>query len=164
MEAAADYVYKISDGNAGIHETLYLMRSLVNRAQKDRDFIQFARDLTRDIPEKDLRRRMLTIFHFVRDRVRYTLDPDGLELITSPQQMIELREGDCDDKASFLAALLKAIGVQTRFRAVGFDGAELSHVYVEAKYGDRWIALDSTERFPAGWEPDAIKNSFRVNN
>ena len=164
MNNTADYVYRISEGNEGVRETLYLMQKLVREARRDPDFVAFARRLTANVPEKDWRRRILTVFHFVRDRVRYTLDPNGVEYIASPQRMITILEGDCDDKAAFLAALLEAIGIPTRFVAVGFDGAELSHVFVEAKFDSRWIALDATEPVRAGWRPEAVKNSYTVHN
>lgn len=158
-----NYEYRIPDGNEGIQHTLYIMRNVVRNESDAPEVVQFARQLTLNVPEKDWRRKILTVFHFVRDRIRYTLDPLRTEYLATPQRVLDMRSGDCDEKAILLASLLDAIGIPVRFKAVGFEGAELSHVYVEAKYDDRWIALDATEKYPAGWQPPDIKNRFIVN-
>ena len=158
-----NYVYRIEDGSAGVRQTLYIMRDVVRRAAHDPDFIEFARGLLQGVPAKDWQREILTLFHFVRNNIRYTLDPDELELLATPERLLEIGAGDCDEMAMLLAALLKATGKPVRFLAVGFEAGDLSHVYVEVKNGDAWIPLDVTEPYAPGWEPEDIKERFRVN-
>lgn len=63
-------------------------------------------------------------------------DPEGVEALHDPLaiaiaiQKGQVPYGDCDDFSMYLAALLKAVGLPATFRAVGFNGGNLSHVYV----------------------------------
>lgn len=98
------------------------------------------------------------LFMFVRDRVRYTRDPVGVELLQTPTRVLRERVGDCDDKSILLAALLRAVGHPARvaFRAIAanpFFPGQFSHVYVIARVGQREIPLDPTPpKARMGWE------------
>ena len=131
-----------------------LMRSIVKKSRSDPDVIAVARSLTEHLAAKDWVGQVRAVFRFVRDRIRYTLDPNDVETLSTPMRLLRLKQGDCDDKAILLAALLEAIGHPARFKAVGFRAGELSHVYVETKleipavlkaFPDGWIPLDATE-------------------
>lgn len=162
----ATYVYRISDGIEGVRETLYFMRKIVKASRSNPVVIQTARGLVSGIQEKNWKAEINSVFNFVRDCIRYTLDPNEVETLTTPEMLLEIRQGDCDDKSMLLAALLQAIGHPTRFRAIGFRPQALEHVYVETKVGEEWIALDSTERAPAGqvaWNPSDVVESYIVN-
>lgn len=145
LAAVRDFEYRISPGIEGIRETMALMRSIVKRSRADPDVIAFARKLTAHLPPKDWVGQIRAIFRFVRDRIRYTLDPNDVETLSTPLRLLRLGQGDCDDKAVLLAALLEAIGHPARFKAVGFQAGALSHVYVETKLDGGWIPLDATE-------------------
>ena len=157
------YIYRIEEGAPGVRQTLYVMRDVVRETARDPDFIEYARKLLSGIPPKDWQREILALFHFVRNNIRYTLDPDGTEVLATPWSLLQMGSGDCDEMAMLLAALLKASGKPVRFVAVGFDAGDLSHVYVEVKNGDKWIPLDVTEPYAPGWEPEDIKERFTVN-
>ncbi len=120
--------------------------------------IQTARMLTMGIPPKSWRKEIRALFNFVQKHIRYVKDPTDTELLVSPTRLLDLRSGDCDDKSLLLAALLVAIDHPARFKAVGFETDSLTHVYVQAKVGEDWIALDTSENFPMGWEPPDIRD------
>lgn len=54
-------------------------------------------------------------------------------------------EGDCDDIATFVSAIVKRIGYDSRLHAMksSFDG-EYDHVFSEARIGEFWIPIDPT--------------------
>lgn len=87
------------------------------------------------------------IFEFVRDRVRFTDDPVGVEKLQGPRYTLHLMAGDCDDRATLVASLLRSIGISSRFRVVASSpqarGA-FSHVYVVATVQGRDVPLDPT--------------------
>lgn len=108
---------------------------------------------------------MRALFEFTRDRIRYTRDPVGVELLQTPNRTLRVRAGDCDDKSTLLAALLRAIGhpAVVAFRAVAAETSRpgaYSHVYVIARVGGREIPLDPTPpKARMGWQvpnPSAV--------
>ncbi len=131
--------------------TLQAMRAKV-RANKTNPYIRaLAYRLTEPLRQKDWRGEINACFEYVRDNLRYIKDISGVETLADPLQVIQQGQGDCDDKSTLLAAMLESIGHPTRFVAVGFNAGELSHVYVETRLGQRWIALDPTEPYNMGW-------------
>jgi len=110
------------------------------------------------VPGKNYRGEIDRIFIWVRDNIRYTRDVRGIETVQTPAKTLEYKQGDCDDQVTLLAALLESIGVQTRFKAVGFTPGHFQHVFLEA-FDDtqrgqfKWIGLDPTEHVAAGWSP-----------
>lgn len=156
-------LYQISDGIDGVKETLYHMARMVKDARRNPNVVQFARSLIAGVPEKAWREEVNAVFNWVRDNIRYTLDPDGVEMLTTPMRLIEEGCEDCDGKSTLLASLLASIGYKVRFRAVGFQNGDLSHVYVEVLLGTIWVPLDSTEPHEMGWRPPGEQNHFIVN-
>lgn len=110
---------------------------------------RFARRWSRDAVVLRLARQMSSAadaFYWVSNRVRFVADPVDVELLRSPGRLL-VEGGDCDDKATLLAALLIAQGVRVRFRLVCADRGQpgrLSHVYVLALLDGAWVPLDPT--------------------
>jgi transglutaminase-like putative cysteine protease len=111
--------------------------------------------LTAHLPQKDFLGEIAAIFDYVQEETRYVRDPTEVELLHECDALLELRAGDCDDKATILAALLESIGVPTKFMAVGFRPGQLSHVLVIA-LTDPPLPLDPTEPYPMGWFPPHV--------
>lgn len=142
------------------------MRDLVNRYKRHDAVRSAALDLVRSLPPKDYAREVNAIFTFVRDRIRYTKDVNGVETVQTPPATLELEAGDCDDKATLLAAMLESVGHPTRFVAVGYTGPDtFQHVYVETYVGRRWVPLDATMTgAPVGWQPKPPSARMVVHN
>ena len=155
---------RIRDGTEGVKDTLYIMSRLVRRYKRDPDLIATANRLTAHVPAKDWAGQVAALHEFVRDEIRYTLDVNGVETLRTPERLLRERQGDCDDMSLLLATLLESIGHPTRFVAVGESPGTLTHVYVETRVGDKWVALETTEPVEAGWEPPGMVNRFKVNN
>lgn len=98
------------------------------------------------------------LFDFIKRRVRFAPDPEGIEFIRSPLKLLGLDKaaaaweqgyGDCDDVAVALAAILIAMnrldaryGVRLVFVRRSWE-SEPSHVYIEARHPRTgWVALD----------------------
>lgn len=131
-----------------------MMRDLARRYQRHSAIYLRARALIARVTPRDWTAEIRAVFEFVRDRIRYTRDVRSAETLQTPPATLEIAHGDCDDKATLLAALLGAIGHPTRFVAVGFTRPEHhSHVYAEAWDGTQWIALDAAMPHHMGWSP-----------
>lgn len=155
---------EIPNGNAGIRATLKIMSSLVKTAKSAMPIRELALSLTSDLPQKDYVGELKRIHRFVRDNIRYIKDIHGVETIQTPEQTLRLGAGDCDDKSTLVASLLESIGHPTRFLAVGFSSDKVSHVLVQTKIGNKWIAVECTEPVDIGWYPPGIKARMIQHN
>jgi len=96
--------------------------------------------------------------HFVTSSMVLVGEPD--ELVVSPRVMLSnilergRTYGDCDDAAVLVAALLYAIGIRSRFKAIAQapDGS-YQHVFTEYNFGGGWIPLDTTNLSPPVYLP-----------
>lgn len=154
-ERGQNYLFGIPDGPEGVRVTLDIMKGLVRKWRADPEMIAFANAITAEAPPKADRQIVNLAFEWVRDRIAYRNDPNGVELLRAPDVLIQTGYGDCDDKATLLSTLLEALGYNTRFVVIGFEPDNFSHVYNEVQLGPRgaFIALDSTENVPMGWSP-----------
>lgn len=142
-------------GKAGTVETLRRMRDLARAAVRDpsQRIREKALAIVAFLPSRQWAAEVRALHEFVRDRIRYVRDPVGLELVATPEKVLEYGQGDCDDKSTLLAAMLESLGHPSRFVAVGFNGGPFSHVYVETKIGARWVPLETIVPMPMGWKP-----------
>lgn len=148
------YLVDLPDGTE-TWATLKIMAAETRKGKRN-PLIRFtAAELVQQIPERNWFGEINTIFEFVRDNIRYTLDIDDTETIQQPQFTLQNGYGDCDDQCILLASLLCAVGHPCRFCAIGYTLNEYCHVFVETRGGGetRWISLDPTEQVPMGWRP-----------
>lgn len=154
----------ISEGQQGTKETLKIMRGLVRDGKKNYRVRDAALSLMANALQKDYLEEIRRIHHFVQNEIRYVRDINGVETLQTPEKTLELRAGDCDDKSMLAAAMLESIGHPTRFVAVGRDRENFEHVYVESKYGSRWLALECTEPVKLGWRVPGMSHFLVINN
>lgn len=139
----------IGSGDSATYTTLGVMRQMLDAAAQTYTVRAKAEAITRDCASYDDACVVHRLYNFVHRRVRYRLDPQGIELVKTPEAT--LREidshgttgGDCDDSAVLLAALLQSLGYAVRFVALAErTGALLHHVVLEVAVGGSWIKLD----------------------
>lgn len=159
---------EIPPGRDGAIATLKAMRDFVQSSIKNpaQTVRNKALDLVSGLPARKWFSEIDALHQFVRDQIRYVRDPEGYELVQTPEKTLENGQGDCDDKATLLAALLKSLGHPARFIAVGFNGDDLSHVLVQTKTdstGDDkkdWLSLETIIQKPAGWFPPGVTSRY----
>lgn len=151
--------FEIPDGPLATRETLKHMRRLVQIGKTDFRFRDLANQITAGIPAKDWQGELAALCDWVRQNVRYALDPNDLETIQAPNITLELGYGDCDDLAILLATLCECAGHPTAFAALGFGHiGEYAHVLVIASGAgeQEFVALDPTENHEHGWYPPGV--------
>lgn len=132
-------------GEAGIQDTLQLMQRMVNASYLSPIIRRQAADAIRHCDSANVACQCASILAFVRRSMRYVKDPVEMEALHDPVAMAhEVARGgkpfgDCDDFSLYIASLLKAVGIPCSFKAVGFNGGRLSHVYV---MGPNGVKLD----------------------
>jgi len=109
------------------------------------------------------------VYWYVRRRLLFTRDEtiaqpfsfaaDVVEALIRPVDMAVLPEGskigDCDDYVMYAAALLKALGVESRFVTVAADPRDpgrYSHVYLAVYHQGGRIPFDASHGDYPGWE------------
>jgi hypothetical protein len=117
--------------NPSLDDTINAMRKLAHGAKKDMGIIRLTRDIVRDLQPGDYNGEILAVYHWVCQHIRYVRDINDVELVISPQRMLQLGGGDCDDMATLLAGMLMSIGNECRFMVVGFEDKNPSHVFCQ---------------------------------
>lgn len=156
----------LPDGDRGTGVTLEVMQRLAIEGSKDlevRAAAIEALDRSGARPHH-IGDALCAVFRFVRDRIRFVGDPVGVQGIQSPRLTLQLRAGNCAQRATLVAAMLRSIGVPAalRFRVIAANRnqpGKFSHVYVVANVGGKDIPMDPTYRENAiGYE---YPNAFR---
>lgn len=153
---------QLPDGEAGVRATLNVMRGIKNAYKKLPSIRNKAIAIVSRTPQKAFLTEIKLLHEYVRDNIRYVRDIAGVETVQTPDVTLALRAGDCDDKATLLATMLESIGHPTRFVAMGTQPGKFSHVFVETRTSTKWISLDPTEPFAAGWRPPKIVEKMTV--
>lgn len=146
----------IPSGEAGTIVTLKCMARFVREYKKNPTINLLALDLTRGLRSYDNAGEVRALQRFVRDKIRYVMDPDGVEAVRSPLVTLEYEAGDCDDKSVLMCALAATIGYPVCFLAIGFDGESYSHVLAAVKLGTRCVPCETImPGADIGWFPPA---------
>lgn len=132
------------------------MRALVQEWRTDPAIISQAVSVIYTTPPKDTLSEIDALHAFVRDSIRYTRDVHQVETLCTPLMTLTRRVGDCDDKATLLAALAESVGYPTRFVMGDCEGAGYSHVWVQLLSDEGWVDADATEAQPLGWTPECL--------
>jgi transglutaminase-like putative cysteine protease len=150
----------LADGSRGTQQTLNIMRALAVNGSKSVPVREAALAVIKQaaIAPRDYLGEIRSLFLFVRDKIRYTRDVVDVETLQTPDYTLRMGVGDCDDKSTLLAAMLRSIGhpATLEFRAIGTGAPDPSifrHVYVVANYMGQRIPLDPTNQTKGpGWE------------
>jgi hypothetical protein len=144
----------LPDGVAGTRATLKMMARLVRQYKKDPGINLTALEITRGIESYDTAAEVTALQHFVRDRIKYRMDVEGVETLRTPPVTLQMEAGDCDDKATLLCTLLATIGYSCAFFAVGFNGVDFSHVLAGVRLGSGYVPLETiVPGAEPGWFP-----------
>jgi len=124
-----------------------------------------AQVLRKKVRSKDWENEAKALFEWTRTNIRYTLDPDNVELFQSTERSMELGIGDCDDQAIVLSSLLQSVGIPAKLRVIGLKGSKVfQHIYVLAGVPPhaptKWLPLDASRQEAAGWELPASERGL----
>lgn len=155
----------IPGGKAGVVATLKRMKEQAKAAVRDPDQAvrQTAEKLVAHLPARNYFGEIRMCHEYVRDGIRYVRDPVSVERVASPAETMKSGQGDCDDKATLLGALLDSIGHPVQFVAIGLNGQPLSHVLLETRVRNGWMPLETIIPVEAGWWPDDVTSAYRMS-
>jgi transglutaminase-like putative cysteine protease len=168
---APSYFGSIPSGLAGTRATLKIMVGVVRKflsptpgdAERAAALLKVrsaAVYAVQRCPEKEWGCEANALQIFVRDNIRYVHDMRQAETIQTPDITLSQRAGDCDDKATLLAAMAECVGFSTRFCAIGVRGEDFSHVSAQLLIpGSGWVNAetipisDNGGKANLGWFP-----------
>lgn len=154
----------LGHGEVAIENTVKKIKQIINRASRKPYVRKWAEYIIRDVPDTRYYQELVAIQRFVRDNMRYTRDPRGMEFIQTPVYLLTLIErgllpqGDCDDKTTLSLSLAKSIGFPVALRITGYrPNRKFKHIYgmVQVKIGKsmRWIPMETVKKNrELGWE------------
>lgn len=161
---------ELGEGEVAIENTVKKIKQIINRASRNPYVRKWAEHIVRNVPQTKYVQELIAIQHFVRDNMRYTRDPRGMEYVQTPVHLLSLIErgqlpqGDCDDKTTLSLSLAKSIGFPVALRVTGYKpNRKFKHVYgmVRVKVGkiQKWIPMETVKRNrELGWEsPNATR-------
>jgi hypothetical protein len=118
-----------------------------------------------EVPSRDFEAEAKAVFDWVRTNIRYTRDPEGLELFRKPIRTVQLGIADCDDMSILICALLGTIGHRLQLRVIGVTSKEPEHIYpldlLPPDNSTYYIALDATRPEDMGWEVPEEQRLFQ---
>ncbi len=158
----------IPPGDRGTLATIAIMRALVHDAVERREFrrrvVALApfTDGNGDFPDR--------FDAWLRAHFRFVRDAGGIEHIRQPARMLAEFEsagsiaGDCDDLATFAAAVLGVAGYRVAFITIAKQpGATFQHVHFAVSTPQGWRPYDPQERTPPGqWTRAGRRRIFPV--
>lgn len=148
----------LPDGAAGVRRTLEYMRKFAIECRTAPAVRNLALMVSANVGGKEFLAEARAVQAWVRSNIRYVRDVNGVETLQSPLATLELGQGDCDDHATLVAALLESIGAQTRFVAVGMSPGQYEHVYCEVWVPfEGWLSVETTENVAVGWQPGDVR-------
>ena len=131
---------EIGDGLQGNLQTIDFMKKIARDRCGKPEIRRLVENilLHYKIPSNHYVQEALAIGDYVKSKVRYIRDPDGIEYLQDPLDLIKkiqdgTAQGDCDDMALLTATLLLSAGFDdVRFRAVRFyePVGNFNHIYV----------------------------------
>jgi hypothetical protein len=139
-------------GDAGVEQTIKLMRQLVDQDLANASFVNFAKSLVQNVPSHDEWGEVEAIYDWVHSNIRFTKDPYTKETLYPPSEILSMRHRagfDCDDISMLLGALYLATGYNARLVTVAANeqsAQEFSHVFTEVEVppgSNNWIAADA---------------------
>jgi Transglutaminase-like superfamily len=151
-ELSGTSVVPLLSGDAGVAQTIALMKKLIDDGVKDPVVNRYAIVAlqTSGAMQHDPLSAAQTIFDTVSRNFFFVNDPVGpegaKETLRIPRDTIELRAGDCDDFTVLICSLLGTIGMATRIITVASDPrdpSQFTHVYPEVDIDGEWIPVDA---------------------
>lgn len=142
-------------------ETARRIADMAAEGAKDVRVAHLARSLVRNLVDENadpflaVLSEVQAVHNFAFQKLRYTRDPHGVELVYSPQAVAAAIEQqgrwaeDCDSYAAFVAALLLALGRRVRITIASFvegNPYNFSHVFAEV-----WLPASTRIAFPGRW-------------
>jgi len=139
--------FPIAPGDAGIVQTVRVIRKLVDDGVKDPHVNALAIQIARSVPRFDRMALAQALYEWVLENIWFVDDPVAKETVRPAAVVLRVGGGDCDDiNGVLLPSLLGTVGIPTRLVTVASDPrdpTQFSHIYAEADIDGAWVPIDA---------------------
>jgi len=114
------------------------------------------------IPEEDYINELNEIFKWVKNNIRYELDPLKKDIIEDPFTTMRLKLADCDGMTVLVGSLVGSLGYPVAIKVIKqSERGRMYHVYplvgLPPTNPKRWLAMDTSLKEPIGYQVRYIK-------
>ncbi|MGH9525731.1 MAG: hypothetical protein ACRD2F_03580 [Terriglobales bacterium] len=149
-EAKTYYRIPLTSGESDAVQILRILNKLILDYAGNPCVIGFAQCLVQTLAvPNDKTAQLAAVVNFMSAGVVYQADPNGIEYVRSPVQMLRdyesngLTRGDCDDQVLLVGALLGALGITVQAIGLRVAGsATFNHVIAQINRGGTWQDYD----------------------
>lgn len=128
------------DLNADGDKTIKLINNTINRYSQSA-FIKKCVAAINEISHDDFS-FCKALFEVCCKLVKYRRDPDGHEIVFTPQLLMQVRQGDCKKFTTFICCVLKCKGIPTANKVVNYDeNFGWQHIYALANLGNNKLLI-----------------------
>lgn len=137
----------LPNGQAGNYATVRMMQKVARQRARHPLVRELALRILEhyNVKSQDYVNEAFAIGDFVKNKVRYVRDINGVETLHDPLTLIDqirkgIAHGDCDDQSLLIASLLISIGHQPYFAIVQYHNnpnGGFNHIYVVV-YEKNW--------------------------
>ena len=99
------------------------------------------------------------IHAFLSKNVKYSADKPAAQVIKTPAALVGTGLGDCKSFSVFARSVFSALGIESGYKFVGYNGKDFSHVYNVFKSGGRWVTFDG---ILSDWRLEAPHSSDKI--
>lgn len=162
----------IGTGDKAIYRTLEKMQQFAQEDSQSDVIKKIGTEIIRDCGG-DMLCRAKSAFKYIIDNVKYIFDdelakklvpgiknPKSKEVLVRPAKLLtDIKEGDCDDMATALAALTMFLRIPTFFKVIDWKkGVGFSHVYLILKINGKEYPADPVKK-TFNWEKKPVNRS-----
>ena len=122
----------------------------------------------KNVAERDEKGLARAVQQWVQDNIKYFREDP--ERFASPLRTIAWNIGDCDDKSTLIASVLRSFKIPTRLKIITFKHYSkkekrektFCHVYPQVKINDNIYALESVHKWPLGVDAEDLLKMKKI--
>lgn len=106
---------------------------------------------------------LIRLFNFVRDGIKYEIDPNGIQAIKSPSSLYDIGRGDCKSKTLFINSVLYCLKIPYIIRFTNYNKREkeVKHVYTVAIINGKELPLDTVYKIYGKEKRYELKKDYK---
>lgn len=129
-------------------DIIRVVMRVVNKSELAKQVAEFSEGFGSD-DAREQYALLKELWRFVRYKITYKRDPEGIQDIQHPARLWARGYGDCKSKTVFIYFVLKNLGIPVKIRFASYTAdLNITHVYPIAILNGKEVVMDSTiDRF-----------------
>lgn len=130
-------------GEQGIKQTVEIIKGIVQAYKKNLKIRMKALRIVKKYRMND--NKMKALFYWIKKNIKYVRDINGLETLHTPDKILEIGAGDCDDFVILAGSMLESIGYPVIFVVTSNrKDKKFNHIFLYTTDGKKRYTFDAT--------------------